>query len=283
MLKYDLQFFSEEETPVEDVEVSEDMPSEETEAEETEAPEVDEFDEVTQKFLEKFEIQFDKNSKKFESLDQLKEAAEMGSALPRYKEKLSKYEEQLNSPHYKWVEEYMKSNGYDNGSDFVKAIKINEEKQSLIEGGMSEELAQAKAEEYVNKTFNTETNAKTKQIDDFLSWHQSKVENGTFSEQLDPDNIPQEVLKKHEDGMNIKEAYMDYMLDNIKVKTEQDTLKKLEKNKKTSTGELKPSAKGETTMSPQQIEAKLESLSSKERSKWINDNFAMIEKSGIFN
>ena len=275
------------EMPVEDVEVSDETPSEEIETEETEEStenvEVDEFDEVAQKFLEKFEIQFDKNSKKFESIDQLKEAAEMGSALPRYKEKISKYEEQLNSPHYQWIDKYMKANGYDNGSDFVKAIQINEERQSLIEGGMSEELAQSKAEEIVNKTFGNQNDTKNKQIDDFLNWHQSKVEAGTFNDSMSPDNIPPEVLEKHEQGMNLKEAYMDYMLDDIKVKTEQETLKKLDKNKKTSTGELKTSPKSETGMTAPQIEAKLASMPSNERNKWISANYAMIEKSGIFN
>lgn len=284
--RFNLQFFSEEAfveeevTTEEDVDTSEDTP---IEAEETEESEEPDFTEADKSFLDRFEIQFDKNAKKFDSIEALKEAAEMGSALPRYKEKVSEFEKKLESPHYKWVDDYMKANGYQDPANFVKAIKINEEKTSLMEAGMSEEAAQAKAEEYVNKTFGNKTDKKSQEIDNFLQWHQGKVDGGKFKESLDIDSIPQQVIEAYENGGSLKEAYMDYMLDDITVKTEQETLKKITKNKETSTGELKPSTGKETKLTPEQIETKLESMSSKDKTKWINANMELIEKSGYFN
>ena len=290
--RFNLQFFSEEAfveeevTPEEDVDTSEDTP---IEAEETEESEEPDFAEADKEFLSRFKVPFNKNKngeqefKSFESMEELMEAAQLGSVAPRYKEKISEFEKKLESSHYKWADEYMKANGYQDPDNFVKAIKINEEKTSLMEAGMSEEAAQAKAEEYVNKTFGNKTDKKSQEIDNFLQWHQGKVDGGKFKESLDIDSIPQQVIEAYENGGSLKEAYMDYMLDDITVKTEQETLKKITKNKETSTGELKPSAGKETKLTPEQIETKLESMSSKDKTKWINANMELIEKSGYFN
>lgn len=286
--KFNLQFFSEEafveeEAPTEDVvEEVEDTPVEDSEATETEKTEEPDYTEANKAFLERFKIQFDGKDKTYESIEQLMEDAQMGGALPRYKDKVSKYEEKLNSPHYKWVDDYMKSSGFDSGEDFVKAIQVNDKKSSLMDKGMSEEDAQAEAEDYVNKTFGTKTDKKTQEIDKFLTWHQSKVEGGKFKESIDPDNIPKQVIEAFEQGESLTEAYMDYMLDDITVKTEQETLKKLQKNKETSTGGLKPNASKETTMSAEQVVKTMESMSRSERQAWIKANDKLIEKSGYY-
>jgi len=235
---------------------------------------------------------FDWKSLELKHLDEVKQlgeytpedAASMFRKGIDYDRKVSKYEEKLNAPHYKWVDEYMKSNGFTDGTDFVKAIQVNDKKSSLMEKGMSEEDAQAEAEEYVNKTFGQKTDQKTKEIDGFLKWHQGKVDSGKFNESLNVDSIPKQVIEAYEKGENIKEAYMDYLLDDIKVSTEQETIKKITKNKETSTGKLKPNAATETKLSSKQIEDKINSLSSSaEKQRWIKNNMEMIEKSGYFN
>lgn len=275
------------EETVEDVETTEEMPSEVEETESTEETQVEDFSEADQAFLNRFKIPFDKKNgeqqyKTFESVEQLMEAAEMGSALPRYKERLAEAENKNNSAHYKWVDEYMKAKGYSDGTEFVKAIKVNEKMSQLMQKGMSEQDALAEATEYVNSTFGNQTDKRTKELESFLGWHQSKVDAGKFSGKLDIDSIPQQVIDAYERGESLREAYMDYMLDDITVKTEQETLKKLAKNKETSTGGLKPGATPEATMTPEQIVEKLSNMSSKDRMKWIEKNEKMIEKSGYF-
>jgi len=282
--KINLQFFAEEgfgedvatEEVVEEVV---DTPVDDSEATETEETTEPDYTEANQAFLERFKIQFDGKDKQFNSLDELIKATQMGSALPRYKEKVSKYE---NDPAYKWVKEYMKESNYDDPQQFVNDIKINAKTQDYISKGMSEEDARAAAEEYVGKG-QQGVDIKTKAVDEFLNWHQSKVDAGKFDNQLEAGNIPDSVIEAYEKGMSLKEAYMDYILDDIQVKTEQKTIKNIVKNKETSSGELTTSPPNTTkNMTPAQIDKVLGNMSTKEQSKWIDANYDVIEKSGYF-
>ena len=72
------------------------------------------------------------------------------------------------------------------------------------------------------------------------------------------------------------------MLDNIKTNTEQETIKKLADNKNKSTNIVEGSTTPETKMSSKQIEDTLNSMNSKDKSKWIDKNYNLIEKSGYF-
>jgi len=164
-------------------------------------------------------------------LEQLKEAAEMGSALPRYKEKLSALEA---NPVNKWANEFMKESGYTDPVEFVKAIKINSKSEELVAKGMSAEDAKAYATELVSKE--TPTDVRGKEIKGFLDWHEGKVSEGKIKESLDAESIPQVVLDAYSNGQSLKEAYQDYLLDNIATTTEQDTIKKLANNKEKSGG-----------------------------------------------
>jgi len=108
-----------------------DEPEVETDTEQSEEPakeEAPDYSQANKDFLDRFEIQFDKSSKKFETLEQLKEAAEMGSALPRYKEKMAAME---NNPVNKWAADFMKESGYTDPAEFVKAIKVNSKAEEL--------------------------------------------------------------------------------------------------------------------------------------------------------
>jgi len=261
-----------EDTPVDETEVDVDTETEEQE----EAPD---YTEADKSFLDRFEIQFDKGAKKFETLEQLKEAAEMGSALPRYKDKVSALE---NNPAYKWVDKYMKDSGYTDPSDFVRAIDVNAKTEEFVSKGMTEEDAKTAAEEFVSRN-DSGSDLKSKEISSFLEWHNSKVESGKFNESLDADNIPQAVQDAYENGQSLKEAYMDYILDDIKVKTEQDTLKKLAKNKETSAGALNDTKPNNTKdMTVAQINKTLSSMTKGEQSKWLDNNWGVVEKSGYF-
>ena len=267
------------ETPEEEVV---DTPVDETEEvveTETEEQEEPDYSEADKSFLERFEIQFDKGAKKFDSLEQLKEAAEMGSALPRYKDKVSALE---NNPAYKWVDKYMKDSGFSDPSDFVKAIEVNAKTEEFVNKGMSQEDATAAAEEFVSRN-SSGSSLKGKEIDSFLEWHNGKVESGKFTESLDANNIPQSVQDAYENGQSLKEAYMDYILDDIKIKTEQDTLKKIAKNKETSAGALKDTKPNNTKdMTVAQVNKTLSSMTASEQSKWLDNNWGVVEKSGYF-
>lgn len=271
-----------EATEVEEVDepVNELEPDAETEqdSQEEESQEPD-YSQADKDFLDRFEITFDKNSKKFESLEQLREAAEMGSALPRYKEKVSKYE---SNAAYKYIDGYMKKAGYTDPVTFVNDIKINEKTKEFVDKGMSEEDARASATEII-KNESANNDGRTKEIDGFLKWHSSKVDEGKFTGPLDANNIPQSVIDAYENGQPLKEAYMDFVLDDIKVKTEQQTIKKIKKNKETSGGELKNGKPDNTkSMTPTQIEKLLSGMSPSEQSKWVDANYAVIEKSGYY-
>lgn len=259
-----------EDEALETEEPTDDMPSEDEDAEE-EAPD------INKQFLEQFEIQFDKSPKKFSTIEELKEAAEMGSALPRYKEKLSNYE---TNPLYNYMDKYMKDSGYDDPAKFVRDIQVNAKASELVNEGLSEEQAQKIANEMVPQP---NVDNKSKDISDFITWHDSKVKSGIFNESLDPDSIPEEVLKAYENGESLKEAYQDHLLKDIKFKTEQETLKKVATNKEKSAGQLpetKPDNKQNMTVA--QINKIINGMSHKEADKWADDNWDMLERSGYF-
>ena len=286
MLKFDLQYFSEEEVTEEVEEVVEDTPIENEEPTETEEPD---YSEANKEFLSRFKIPFNKDKngeqefKSFESIEELMEAAQSGSALPKYKQKATEYEEKLNNPLYKWADEWMKTQGFEDGSEFVKAIKVNEKMNEYINNGMSEDAARQAAEDYVGKTYGNQTDAKSKAINGFLDWHQSKVEKGVFDSNIDPDNLPDVVVEAYKNGESLKEAYQDYMLEQIKFKTEQDTLKKVSKNKETSTGDIaKKSAKANQDMSIAQVNKLLDGMSENEQSEWADSNWEMLERIKYF-
>lgn len=258
-----------------------DEPEVETDTEQSEEPakeEAPDYSQANKDFLDRFEIQFDKSSKKFETLEQLKEAAEMGSALPRYKEKMAAME---NNPVNKWAADFMKESGYTDPAEFVKAIKVNSKAEELTAKGMSEADAKAYAEELVSKEMPTDT--RSKEIASFLSWHEGKVSDGKIKDSLDADSIPQEVLDAYSKGISLKEAYQDHLLENIKLTTEQETLKKLAHNKETSAGKLADGVIDTTKdMTVAQINELLSSKSSSQQSKWLDANWKAVEKSGYF-
>ena len=261
-------------TQVDEPEVDLDTePSEESE--ETKEPD---YSQANKDFLDRFEITFDKGSKKFETLEQLKEAAEMGSALPRYKEKLSAMEA---NPVNKWANEFMKESGFTDPVEFVKAIKINSKAEELVAKGMSVEDAKAYAIDLVAKDMPTDVRGK--EIADFVEWQQSKVAEGKIKESLDAESIPQVVLDAYSNGQSLKEAYQDYLLDNIAQTTEQDTLKKLAHNKETSAGKLADGVADTTKdMTVAQINNTLSGMGASQQSKWLDANWKVVEKSGYF-
>jgi len=283
--RFNLQLFNDENF-VEEVaseEVTEevvDTPVDETE--ETETEEVEEepdYTEANKAFLERFKVQFDGKDKQYESIEQLIEDAQMGGALPRYKEKLSKFE---SNPLYKFMDNYMKEEGYDDPQKFVNDMNINTKMQDYMKKGMSEEDARTAAEEYVGRGQGS-VDIKGKQIESFVNWHQKGVESGLFSEGLDAGSIPQAVLDAYDNGKPLEQAYLEHALKETALKTEQATLKKIMKNKETSSGELNTSPTNTTkNMTPKQIDKILGNMTSKEQSNWIDKNYDLIEKSGYF-
>jgi hypothetical protein len=271
-----------EESIEEVVDTSVEEPELDLETNQSEEPEEEEetpdYSQADKDFLDRFEITVDKNSKKFESIEQLIEAAQMGSVTERYKDKLSKME---NNPTHKWADEFMKESGYTDANNFVRDIKINTKTEELIAKGMSDEDAKSYATELVSKEMPTDS--KGKEIEGFLKWHESKVSEGKIKDSLDAESIPQEVLDAYSKGQSLKEAYQDYLLDNIATTTEQDTLKKLAHNKETSAGKLADGVANSTQdMTVAQINKQLSSMDASQQSKWLDANWKVVEKSGYF-
>lgn len=156
-----------------------------------------------------------------------------GMDYDRIKEKYSNYKD---NPAYQYIDEFMKDSGFDNAADFMKEIKINDKQAEFIKQGMNEENARIAAEDYVSNSNPVDREAQ--EIEKFLDWQQGKVKAGIFSNELKADNIPQSVIEAYQKGTPLKEAYSDYVIDNIKRNTEQETLKKLKKNKMSSTGSV---------------------------------------------
>ena len=239
--------------------------------------EVDDTPDLDAQFLEKFEIQFDKQPKKFASIEELKEAAEMGSALPRYKEKLAAIE---NNPAYKYIDELMKSNGYSDPEAFVHAIKVNDKTAELVKKGMNEKDARAEAEAFVKNSAPL-VDPMTKEIKSFVDWQNERVRRGVYDKALAADEVPKEVIEAYNNGEKLSDAYNDWYVKNLKLATEQETLKKVQSNKEKSAGKLPEGNQPKPqTMSIEAIDKKLQSLSGRARDKWIDANLDMIEKSG---
>ena len=196
-----------------------------------------------------------------------------------YDRKVKQLEELRNNPNLKYMNDYMKQSGFDDPELFVRELKITSKTAEYIEDGMSEDKARKAAEEFVGKPTENKTD---KEIADFLEWQSSKVKAGKFSEKIDADNIPEEVINSFNSGTPLKEAYMDYMLDNIKTSTEQATIKKIADNKNKSTKIVEGTTVPEAKLSAEQIENTLNSMSGREKVKWIDKNYELIEKSGYF-
>jgi len=234
--------------------------------ENTSVEEAVDYSQENKDFLDRFEVTYDKQPKKFETIDQLKEAAEMGSALPRYKDKLSKLE---NNPAYKYIDKYMKDAGYKDPDKFMNDLKINDKTNELVKKGMSEDDARKTATDMVVKEEPVDESAK--EIESFLKWHDSKVADGKFEGALDAESIPEKVIDAYKQGQSLKEAYLDNILDDIKEKTEQETLKKLASNKEKSAGKLAESREPQTLYTKKQVD----NMSQAD----VNKNYDLIMKS----
>lgn len=270
-----------EEEVVEDTETLEETPAEEVEdVEETaDSEEGQEEIDYASKFLETFKVTYDGNEVGYESVEDLIADAQKGKNYQRVLEQRDSYK---NNPAYKYIDDYMKSAGYDDPNKFIQDIKVNSKVSELTAKGMSEEDAKSLAEELVSKE-SVQVDTKSKEIQDFVDWHKAKVNDGVFGDELAPENIPQSVLEAYEQGQSLKEAYMDYVLKDIKVKTEQETLKKITTNKKKSAGKLAESKPNNTNdMTKAQIDTLLNGMSKTEQSKWLDTNWSAVEKAGYF-
>lgn len=272
-----------EEEVIEETVEEEEVLKEDTELENTEeSKEVkeEETPDINSQFLEQFKITYDGADVKYESIDDLVADAQKGR---NYQRVLEQRDNLKNNPAHGYIDEYMKSQGYADPTEFVKDLKTRTKADELIAKGMSEADALEEASSYVKNSLNV-ADVKTKEIDSFLQWHQGKVDSGIFDSTLDAQNIPQEVLDAYESGKSLKEAYSDHMLKSIKRNTEQETLSKLAKHKETSAGQLnKGTAANNKDMTVAQIDKLLNGMSSSQQNSWLDNNWKTLEKSGYFN
>lgn len=264
------------------------MPSEIEDNEDVEAAEdsVDENQEVdyTQAntdFLGRFETKYNGESRKFESVDELREYAERGLNYDKVK---SQRDSLSNNPLYKYIDNYMKESGYNDPQEFVNAMETNKLQQHYIEKGMTPEDALEEAKSIVDSRSNSTSDIKQKEINNLLEWHAKMKDSGVFSDDLDVNNIPDHVVKAMENGMNAREAYMEHYLKDMKVRTEQETINKIVKNKETSGGEIVNGKKNSNhDMTPAQVNKLLDGMSESQQQAWADKNWDMLERIGYFN
>lgn len=282
--KLDLQLFSE------DAEVVEATPEVEYETEETSDEFQDDYvEEVEEQPKFEFEVQYNKEKKIINDPEELRTYAQKGMNYDKIQSRL----EQLESdPLRQWANDYMKKVGYDDPLKFIADVQkeqaereFNNRVQEFVERGyapdVAREMAELKKENQEIKSQIQGLTQKTEQqreYEDFINWHNEAQQQGLVGE-LKADEIPLQVWETQRRGVPLKYAYMEYVLPQIKVQTEQNTLKNLQKNAETSTGSTKDGGSSENeNWSKEYIEQMAES----QGSEWVKKNYKKIEKSGYF-
>ena len=179
----------------------------------------------------------------------------------------------------------MEDSGFKDPLTFVKALEVQAKASELQNGGMNEDSALQAATEYVDLKHGADTPSKADiDVASFLEWHGGKVSSGKFEENITSmEDIPQSVIDAHKSGKStLKEAYMEHLLESVKVDTEQKTLKNIAKNKTTSPSKVKTPAPAPSKMTAEQIENILIPMNASDRGKWVAENMSMVEKSGYF-
>lgn len=243
----------------------------------------------TPSFLDTFEYQYNKEPSKVTDEAELKELVEMGRY---YKENgKSKLEGYKSNSAYKWVDEYMKTNGFEDSDKFVEAIKSNQEQDAInktakgyVDKGLSQDVALKLAEQEHQiknldsklKTADTKT-AKEKEYTDFIGWYEDKM-----GKPLKADDIPKEVWTAVENGTPLKYAFMEYDYANVKTRAEQETIQNLEDNAQSSTGSVQEGTSSTTNEWTQEsVIAKIDSMSKTQGAKWVSENLSILEKVGL--
>lgn len=291
-------------TPVAEEVVADDYVDNEVEAEETEEVIESESDEPTEEpadtdegsedgltaqeeedLAEYIDIKYNGEEKKI-ALDEARVLAQKGM---NYDKILGKLEEAKNDPLRKWAETFMEKNGFKDPNDFLEAVKKDEEERKineLVQKNIPREYAEKLLEVDKIKEELESNKAREKEEQEnseFLDWHDSMVEKGVFSEKLDPAKIPSEVWDRYRDGVPLKTAYMEHALENLRKEAEQDTIKKITKNKKSTPGSVNSDAKAEDApLTIEEMNRTLEQMTPDEQRKWVKKNYAKIEKLGYF-
>jgi len=228
MTNINLQFFAEgEEVPAEAMETPEGTSTEEVEAAETEPTENEsEFSQADTDFLSRFEVQYNKEGKHFESLADLKEHAERGLNYQKVKDQREDFKSQLetmqNSRQSKYMTKFLKDNGFDNFESYEDALEVD----ALVQEGMSEDRAQ----EHIKGQRSLKADEKAK----------SKIDLDASMEEFvkafpDVKDIPQEVMDEFSKGNGkLEDIYADFNKGN-EIKELKDKLAKYENQEEIST------------------------------------------------
>jgi len=205
----------------------------------------------------------------------------------------SKFEKEQTTLKQQAKDEYIASQGYEwNGkkitteAEYSQAMKEQEIYNNLVNNkGFTEEQAKELANERMEresikkelealKAKEQETNA----IVDVMNWHEEMRKKGVLTNEFDYSKIPDEVINS---GASLKESYMSYILENMKLETQQSTLKNIDAKKELSAGSTQDKLPAEEgTFSLEYIN---KMASGAGGTKWIKANYDKIEKAGYFN
>lgn len=102
---------------------------------------------------------------------------------------------------------------------------------------------------------------------------------------VDIASLPKEVIDLYQSGKDLVSAYALYQVKNIdklKAEAQQEAIKALKENADTSPGSLSGTGGEEGKMTVDQVDKMLLSMTSKERSAWLDKNYNNLEKWGYF-
>lgn len=290
-----LDWFEEEPSATIDDDTADDLEGEGEEEGEYHADdeEADGTEDMTQEELEAFlEVQYNKEKKKL-SKEETIEYAQKGMNYDKIHSQLEKErqarEELENDKLRKWAYDYMKENNFEDPDSFLRAVDIEKRRRELMQRGMTPDEAKREAErdrevdELKKRIEKSETRTKRQQeMADFLSWYGGMKEKGVFEADFDATNIPQDVLAKVQDGMGLKEAYMEHALVALKQNAEQEVVKKLAKKKKASPGSVNDDVHVEESGDDKWSIKYIEQMTKKHGRDWVRANYDKIEKSGYY-
>lgn len=245
-------------------------------------------------FLDKLDPKYNGEAYKYETIEQLITDAQMGKNYGTLKEK---YEAQKNNPLNNWAKSYMEQSGYKDPAKFLEAVKqsefdsqVDNMVKDMINQGWDEQQARLYAStELKNKQLESRTQS-TQQNTQRISEVQKFAEffKQQSGEELTEGNIPDYIREIYDVNGNkttseqLELAYFRNNIDNLKAKTEQETIKKISDKRKISTGSVKSELDSNATMTPEQIEKVLSTMSPDKQAAWIDKNETLINRSGYF-
>lgn len=248
-MKFNLQFFAEEGEVVESTPTEPTEPTGDTVDSEVEDSQPDTEEEATPDYSDFLAAVNGKAVYKgepmnIESFDDVIARIQKSENYDPVYERMTKAESRIkeieNSRQTKFMNKFLKDNGFDTFEAYEDALEVHK----LVQEGMSEDKAKryvenerirAQKEEADNakRLEEDKTNLQSEKNFEAIQWYKEKGYGD-----LTADKITEQTWKKVQEGLPLKYAIMEQMFDHVKGDTEQTVLKKLKEKQQTSMPKL---------------------------------------------